>query len=107
VLRSYGAEGIRHHVREHHRLAVELAAKVDEHPSLELIAPTIFGLVSFRHIDGDEATDAVATSINESGWAHVSPSTIDNRRFVRVSIGQTYTTEEHVDRLWELIETST
>ena len=106
VLRSYGAEGIRHHVREHHRLAVELAERVDAHPSLELIAPTPFGLVSFRHIDGDEATDTISAAINGSGWAHVSPSTIDDRRFVRVSIGQTYTTADHVDRLWELIEAS-
>ncbi len=106
VLRSYGAEGIRHHIREHHRLAVELAEKVDAHPSLEVIAPTTFGLVSFAHTGGDEATEAVAAAINESGWAHVSPSSVDDRRFVRVSIGQTYTTAEHVDRLWELIEAS-
>ncbi len=103
VLRSYGAEGIRHHVRRHHHLAVDLAARVHEHPALELIAPTPFGLVSFRHVAGDEATDAIATAINESGWAHVSPSAVDDRRFVRVSVGQTYTTAEHVDRLWELI----
>ncbi len=59
--------------------------------------------MSFRHVDGDEATNALAAAINESGWAHVSPSTIEDRRFVRVSIGQTYTTAEHVDRLWDLI----
>ena len=103
VIRSYGAEGIRYHVREHHRLATDLAARVERHSSLELIAPTPFGLVSFRHVDGDEATNTLAAAINESGWAHVSPSTIEDRRFVRVSIGQTYTTAEHVDRLWDLI----
>ena len=104
MIRSYGAEGIRYHVREHHRLATDLAARVERHSSLELIAPTPFGLVSFRHVGGDDATNTLATAINESGWAHVSPSTIEGRRFVRVSIGQTYTTAEHVDRLWELIE---
>ena len=104
VIRSYGAEGIRYHVREHHRLATDLAARVERNSSLDLIAPTPFGLVSFRHVDGDDATNTLATAINESGWAHVSPSTIEDRRFVRVSIGQTYTTAEHVDRLWELIE---
>jgi hypothetical protein len=62
--------------------------------------------VSFRHVDGDDETNAIAEAINTSGWAHVSPSTIDDRRFVRVSIGQTYTTAEHVDRLWELIDSS-
>ncbi|MEA2024457.1 MAG: pyridoxal-dependent decarboxylase [Actinomycetota bacterium] len=104
VLRSYGAEGIRHHVREHVALAASLAERVENHPTLEMIAPTPFGLVSFRHIDGDEATDALADAINGSGWAYVTPSTIDGRRFVRVSIGQTNTTKEHVDRLWGLIE---
>jgi len=104
VLRSYGVEGIRHHVREHVALAVALANRIESHPQLELIAPTPFGLVSFAHIDGDEATDALAEVINESGWAFLTPSTINGRRFVRVSIGQTNTTAEHVDRLWELIE---
>ena len=104
VLRSYGAEGIRHHVREHVALAAALGERIDAHPGLELIAPIPFGLVSFRHIDGNEATDALAHEINASGWAYVTPSTIDDRRFIRVSIGQTHTTTEHVDRLWDLIE---
>jgi aromatic-L-amino-acid decarboxylase len=104
VLRSYGVEGIRHHVREHVALASGLAQRVGADPSLELIAPAPFGLVSFRHVDGDQATDALADAINESGWAYVTPSTIDGRRFIRVSIGQTKTTAEHVDRLWGLIQ---
>ena len=104
VLRSYGVEGIRHHVREHVALAAALADRVEAHPSLELIAPTEFGLVSFLHVDGNEVTDALTDAINESGWAYVTPSTIDGRRFIRVSIGQTNTTEEHVDRLWALIQ---
>ncbi|MEN8235473.1 MAG: aminotransferase class V-fold PLP-dependent enzyme [Actinomycetota bacterium] len=103
VLRSYGAEGIRHHVREHVALAANLSEQIDAHPRLELVAPTLFGLVSFRHVDGDDATEALAETINESGWAFVTPSTINARRFVRVSIGQTNTTAEHVNRLWELV----
>ncbi len=104
VLRSYGVEGIRHHVREHLALAADLAERIESNPRLELIAPTPFGLVSFRHTEGNEATDALADAINESGWAYVTPSTIEGRTFIRVSIGQTHTTAEHVDRLWELIE---
>ena len=34
VLRWYGAEGLRHHVREHVRLAGELAARIDADPRL-------------------------------------------------------------------------
>ena len=104
VLRSYGVEGIRHHVREHLSLAADLAERIESNPRLELIAPTPFGLVSFRHTEGNQATDALAEAINGTGWAYVTPSTIEGRTFIRVSIGQTNTTAEHVDRLWELIE---
>ncbi len=106
VLRSYGAEGLRHHVREHVALAVELAGRIEQHSRLELVAPAPFGLVSFRHVDGDAATDGLAEEINNSGWAYVTPSKLDGRSFIRVSIGQTNTTAEHVDRLWEMIEAS-
>ena len=104
VLRSYGARGLRHHVGEHLRLAGELAERVSEHPRLEHAAPTSFALVNLRHADGDEATDRLAAAINASRHSHVTASTIDERSYIRVSIGQTWTTAEHVDRLWTTIE---
>ena len=107
VLSSYGAEGLRHHVREHVALAAGLAERIELHPRLELVAPTPFGLVSFRHVDGDIATDALAAKINDSGWAYVTPSKLDGKSFIRVSIGQTNTRAEHVARLWTMINDAT
>jgi aromatic-L-amino-acid/L-tryptophan decarboxylase len=104
VLRSYGARGLRHHVAEHIGLARELAARIDAHPALEHVAPPSFALVSFRHVDGNEATDALAAAINASGHSYVTASALADTRFIRVSIGQTYTAREHVDRLWATIE---
>ncbi len=104
VLRSYGAEGIRHHVREHVALARSLADRITAHPMLEPVAPVPFGLVSFRHVGGNDPTRSLAGAINASGWAYVTPSTIDDMAFIRVSIGQTNTTAVEVDRLWNLIE---
>ncbi len=103
VLRSYGAAGLRAVIIEHIRLAHEFADRVEAHPALELVAPPSFALVSFACADGDEATDALADAINASGHSTVTPSTVAGRRFIRVSIGQTRTTAEHVDRLWDLI----
>lgn len=105
VLRSYGAEGLRHHVREHLRLARELTDRVEADPRLELVAPTTFAMVSFRHRDGDAATTALAAAVNGSGHSAVTPSKLpDGRAFIRVSIGQTRTEARHVDRLWQLID---
>lgn len=103
VLRSYGAEGIRHHVREHVRLARWLEARIEADDRLEMAAPTPFALVSFRHKSGNDATLALAESINASGHSYVTPSQIDDSSFIRVSIGQTTTAERHVERLWNLI----
>ncbi len=104
VLRSYGAEGIRAKVREDIRLARWLTGEIEAHPSLELVAPTTFSLVSFRHRGADEETSRLADGINSSGWAYVTASVLEDRPFIRVSIGQTNTRERHVRRLWELID---
>ncbi|MGQ0849367.1 MAG: pyridoxal-dependent decarboxylase [Actinomycetota bacterium] len=103
IIRSYGAEGLRSLIRHHVQLATELAARIDQDPRLILIAPVNFSLVCFRHRDGDDQTDRLARRINASGHSYVTTSAIGGQRFIRVSIGQTGTTSEHVDRLWDLI----
>ena len=104
VLRSYGAEGIRAYIREHVGLAAGLDARLAADPRFEVIAPTTFALVSFAHTAGDEATDRLAAAINASGEAYVTASRLGERPFIRVAIGQTRTGREHVDRLWDLID---
>ena len=103
VLRSYGASGIRDLIREHVRLARWLGERVDEHPSLARVAPVAFGLVCFRHVDGDDATDALAEQINRDGSVYVIPSTVDELRFIRVAVGATPTTAADVERLWSIV----
>ena len=104
VLRSYGAEGLRRLLREHVALARELGRRIDEHPRLERVAPVSFALVCFRHVDGNEATDAVAAAINAEPTLQVTPSTVGDTRFVRVAVGQTRTSADDVERLWRAIE---
>lgn len=104
VLRSYGAEGLRHHLREHVEMARGLQARIEGHPHLEMVAPTPFALVSFAHKDGDEATTRIVEAVNGTGHSYVTASRIADREFIRVSIGQTHTRQEHVDRLWKVID---
>jgi aromatic-L-amino-acid/L-tryptophan decarboxylase len=104
VLRSYGARGIRHHVGEHVRLARGLAERVDAHPALERIAPVHFALVCLRHAEGDEATERLVAAVDAEPSLALTASTLDGRRYLRVSVGQTWTTQADVDRLWEVLE---
>jgi aromatic-L-amino-acid decarboxylase len=104
VIRSYGAEGLRALVREHVRLADEFAWRIETDDRFELFAPHPFGLVCFTHVDGNEVTTRLANELNASGRVAVTPSVIGGTWFIRVSIGQSYTEQRHVDALWELID---
>lgn len=106
VLRSYGAEGIRHHLREHIRLAKEVAAKIAHHDHLALTAPVRFGLVCFHHRTGNEATSALLEKINRIPNIYMTGSSLGSKRFIRLSVGSTPTTAEDVDRLWNIIDRS-
>ncbi len=104
VLRSYGAEAIRALVRNHVRLARELADRIRGDDRLELLAPVPFALVAFRHVAGEDATDRLAAAINATGHSYVTSSELDGTRFIRVSVGQTNTAAAHVERLWSTID---
>ena len=104
VIRSYGAEGIRALIRHHVALAGRLAERIEADNRFELFAPHPFGLVCFVHRDGNAETRALADALNDSGSVAVTPSEIDGTAFIRISIGQTRTTTEHVEHLWDLID---
>jgi len=107
VLRSYGAEGLRYLIRSHVALADELAARLGADPRFELVAPHPFALVCFRASAGNETTEALAAAINAAGDVAVTPMQLGDDAIIRVSVGQSYTEAEHVERLWNLIDTHT
>jgi aromatic-L-amino-acid decarboxylase len=104
VLRSYGAEGLRHHLREYIRLGEMVAGRIEQHDHLALTTPVSFGVVCFRHRSGNEATDALLDAINSVPNVYLTGSSLGSERFIRVSIGSTWTTAEDVDRLWSIID---
>ncbi|MEX2424460.1 MAG: pyridoxal-dependent decarboxylase [Acidimicrobiia bacterium] len=106
VLRHYGAEGLRAYIRSHVALAQSLTERIDAHPRLDTVAPTLFGLVSFAHVDGNEATQRIVEAINATRTSYVVPSTLGDRLFVRVAIGSTLTDTSHVDALWDAVESA-
>jgi aromatic-L-amino-acid decarboxylase len=103
VIRHYGVEGLRHHVREHVELAHEFAQWVRDDERFELVVDPPLNLVCFRHVDGDEATQRLMERLNRSGKLYLTHTKLDDRFVLRMSIGQTYTKREHVKRAWALI----
>jgi aromatic-L-amino-acid/L-tryptophan decarboxylase len=104
VLRWYGLEGLRHHVREHVRLAGELAERVAADRRLVLVTPQNLNLVCFRHAAGDAATEALHRALNASGRVYLTHTRVADHYVIRASIGAWTTERRHVDALWRLID---
>ena len=103
VLRWYGAEGLRHHVRRHVELAQGFVRWLDAHPSYERVAPAPLNLVCLAHVDGDDATQRVLDAVNGDGRVFLTHTRVDGRLTVRVSVGAAQTEREHVALLEELL----
>ena len=106
VLRHYGMEGLRAHMRRHIAWAAELTGWVEADNRFELAAPTVVSLVCFRHIDGNNATSRVLDAVNQSGKAYLTSTTIDDQLVLRVAIGSPQTEHQHVRELWNLIQSA-
>lgn len=101
VIRHYGEEGLRHHIREHVRLAQLFASWVAADPDFELVAPAPLNLVCFRHVGGDEVNRAIMERVNSSGRMYLTHTVLDGRVVLRLCVGQTQTQERHIVAAWE------
>ncbi len=103
VIRHYGVEGLRHHVRRHVELARRFRELIEESEMFEPAAPTPLNLVCFRHIGGDEANRRLLEALNLSGDLYLTHTVLDGKYTLRFSIGQAGTEWDHVRRAWDLI----
>ena len=116
VIRSFGHEGLVARIREHCRLARLFSAWVDEARDWELLAPVPFSLVCFRArplIIGEAAearaarldalNEALMNNLNATGRAYLSHTRLNGVFTLRLAIGNIRTTEEHIRRIWELL----
>jgi aromatic-L-amino-acid decarboxylase len=106
-----GVDAIRSRLRRDLDNARWFAEQVAATPDWQVLAPVSLQTVCIRHQPADlndaaldRHTLAWVRSINQSGTAFMSPSILNGRWMVRVSIGVEATTREHVEALWQLIQ---
>ncbi len=122
VLRSFGSDGIAERLREHIRLAQQFAGWIDEHTDFERLAPTPLSVVCFRAkpsaltkrlgrgggVNLDDAlnafNEALLERLNRSGEIYLSHTSLGGRYTLRLAIGNIRTTQRHVTRAWELLQ---
>ncbi|MCC7413979.1 MAG: aspartate aminotransferase family protein [Gammaproteobacteria bacterium] len=106
VIRWYGVEGLRHHVRRHVELAQQLRVWIEQDPDFELAAPAPLNLVCFRHRGGDAVNERLLAELNASGALYLTHTRLDDRYTLRLCVGQSQTEARHVRAAWERIRTA-
>jgi aromatic-L-amino-acid decarboxylase len=116
VLRAFGAESLRQHLRAHIALAERFRSWVETSPDFELLAPTPFSVVCFRYHPDDlpesgetetylqRLNEGLLESVNATGEVFLSHTQLNGKLTLRLAIGNLSTTKEHVRRAWELLQ---
>jgi aromatic-L-amino-acid decarboxylase len=113
ILRYFGAEGIRERLAGHIRLAGIFADWVDKSLDFERLAPAPFSVVCFRFHPRDRSfteqeleaiNSRLLDAVNRTGEVFLSHTKLDGRFSLRLAIGHIRTTERHVARAWELLQ---
>jgi aromatic-L-amino-acid/L-tryptophan decarboxylase len=104
VLRWYGAEGLRAHVRTGVALAAEFADWVRADERFEVVAPHPFSLVCFRLRGGDERNEELLHRLNASGEQYLTHTRVGGRFVLRLAIGSPLTQRRHVEATWRRIQ---
>jgi aromatic-L-amino-acid decarboxylase len=110
LIREQGVSGLQARIRRDMENAKWLEAAMRAEPHWRVVAPVVLQTVCVRHeppgMDAD-ALDAHTLDwvdrVNRSGDAYLTPSRVDGRWMVRVSIGAEPTEREHVARLWDVM----
>ncbi|WP_228389361.1 pyridoxal phosphate-dependent decarboxylase family protein [Cumulibacter manganitolerans] len=103
VLRTYGLDGVRAHLRSGIAMARRLEELVTADPRFELALPRSLSLVCFALRDGDR-TAGLMEAVNASGIAYLTHTRLGGRFVIRASIGGVWTTPEDIELTWRALQ---
>ena len=109
VLRHYGREGLREHLRSGIALAAELAGRIDGDEHFALLSWPRFGLVCFRPVwpvegeRGEALTRQLLDRLNASGQLLLTHTVAHGRTQLRMAVGAPSSQQHHVSAAWQRI----
>ena len=112
VIRSFGVEGIRSHIRAHCALAQEFAGWIDASPTFERLAPVPLSVVCFRfHPKGmddegrlEQLNMRLLDAVNANGEVFLSHTKLHGRYSLHLAVGNLATRKRHIARAWTLLQ---
>jgi aromatic-L-amino-acid decarboxylase len=100
VIRWYGAEGLRAHIRRDVALAQDFASWIAADDRFELVGPHPLSLVTFRLRAGDQPTRELMERVNAAGRMYLTHTAVAGRLTLRMAIGSPQTEQRHVAAAW-------
>ncbi|MGH2842731.1 MAG: pyridoxal phosphate-dependent decarboxylase family protein [Solirubrobacteraceae bacterium] len=104
VLRCYGREGLREHVRAGVEMAAAFESWVRAANDWEVVSARHFALVCLRHAGSDEFNQTLLERVNASGDAFLSHTVIEGRYVLRIAAGGLLTTPGDMELTWEALK---
>jgi aromatic-L-amino-acid decarboxylase len=112
VLRSYGIEALQEKLRNHIRMAKDLAEIIHREDDFELMAPVTMNLVCFRYKPKDIEdeneinlfNEKLLKEINASGKAYMSHTKVNGKFTIRMVIANTNVEWRHLESAWQLVK---
>ena len=86
-LRAYGLDGLRGMIRNHVAWAQEVCEALRALPGVTITTEPRLSLFTFA-LEGDAATEALLTRINDDGRIYLTQTRHDGRYVIRVQVGQ-------------------
>ncbi|XP_072936706.1 aromatic-L-amino-acid decarboxylase-like [Epargyreus clarus] len=107
VMKMYGAEGLRSHIRNHIALAQHFAKLVKKDKRFIIEPEPAMGLVCFRLEGGDNITKQLLDNLNEKKKVFMVAGKYRNRFVIRFVVCSRITTTEDIEFSWNIIKEET
>ncbi|XP_047058633.1 tyrosine decarboxylase-like [Lolium rigidum] len=114
VLRCYGVDGLRDHIRSHLRMAEAFEGMVRADARFEVVTERHFALVCFRlrspeKLGGEKTANQLNRRLLEevnaaTSGPYMSSANVGGIYMLRCAIGSTLTEERHVNDAWKVVQ---
>ncbi|OQX76188.1 MAG: aspartate aminotransferase family protein [Bacteroidetes bacterium 4484_249] len=113
VIRNFGMDGLKNKIRLHIDLAKEFERKVADSREFEIITQRTLNLICFRFKPQNINNNTILNDLNEkllhtvnaAGKIFITHTKLNGIYTLRMVIGQTNVTGEHVNNAWQVIQT--
>ncbi|KAG8229721.1 hypothetical protein J437_LFUL007896 [Ladona fulva] len=103
VLRIYGAQGLRDHIRKQIRLAKDFEAMVKADPRFEIVTEASMGMTSFRLKGPDHLTKTLYEKLISEHKIYLTAATFGKKFMIRFVVCSRFTEEKDIQFAWQEI----